>query len=147
MPNWLHRTTKKYLKSVASADLPEAQGNFIEDPDLSAVTGWEKKYWEINGDVVTLADPATRNSIDANRLAAARDVIADQIDVQESYQRAMAEAFLDEFNNHADKINEILDAIDNATSLADLKSRIGAITDYPQRTRAQLKTVLRNKLG
>src|SRR5690348_8393010 len=52
----------------------------------------------------------------------------------------------DELNMHALKINSILDAVDAATSLADLKTRIGAITDYPQRTVAQAKTSIKNHI-
>jgi hypothetical protein len=53
--------------------------------------------------------------------------------------RAALFAIVDELNRHADKHNEILDAVDAAVSLADFKSRVAAIGDYPQRTRPQLK--------
>ena len=52
--------------------------------------------------------------------------------------RAILEICLAEFNNHADKINAILNASDAATSLADFKTRMAAIADYPARTEAQL---------
>lgn len=60
--------------------------------------------------------------------------------------RAVAATLLDELNSHADKINSILSAVDAATSLADLKSRIALINDYPQRTLAQAKTSILNKI-
>lgn len=60
--------------------------------------------------------------------------------------RAIAAVLLDELNLHAAKINAILDAVDAATSLADLKTRIAAIPDYPQRTLSQVKTAIQNKL-
>jgi len=53
---------------------------------------------------------------------------------------------VDELNNHALKINSILDAVDAATSLADLKTRIAAIADYPQRTPAQAKQAIKDKI-
>jgi len=56
--------------------------------------------------------------------------------------RAVMVEFVKEFNRHADKINSILDAIDNATSLGDLKTRVGAINDYPERSSAQLRTLV-----
>ena len=65
MANWLHRTTKQELRSVSSASLPEPQANYIENPDLSAVVGWPNRYWLVTGDVVSLVDQATRDSIDA----------------------------------------------------------------------------------
>ena len=60
--------------------------------------------------------------------------------------RAALLTIVDEFNNHADKTNAILDAIDGASSLATLKSSIGAISNLPQRTGAQLRTAAENKL-
>jgi hypothetical protein len=62
------------------------------------------------------------------------------------FARAVAAVLLDELNAHADKINAILSAVDAATSLADLKTRIGLIADYPQRTLAQAKTSINNKI-
>lgn len=62
------------------------------------------------------------------------------------FVRAVAAVLLDELNSHALKINSILDAVDAATSLADLKTRIGLIADYPQRTLAQAKTSINNKI-
>lgn len=62
------------------------------------------------------------------------------------FARAIAAVLLDELNAHALKINSILDAVDAATSLADLKTRIGLIADYPQRTLAQAKTSINNKI-
>jgi len=81
-------------------------------------------------------------------LTAARDAaIAEQIDTVESAMRAFMLTVLDELNLHAAKHNAILDAVDAATNLADLKTRVGAIADYPQRTANQLRTTIRNKLG
>lgn len=49
---------------------------------------------------------------------------------------------LDEFNAHATTINAILSAIDAASTLAQVKTNIAAIPDYPQRTKAQLVNAL-----
>jgi len=146
MPAWLHRTDKELLTSVAAADLLEPIANYIEEPDLSVVTGQPVKYWLISGDIVSLADAATRAAIDAAELSAFRDTLADEIDTLDTYMRGFALVVLDEFNAHADKFNEILDAIDAAANLAQVKSAIAAITNYPQRTIPQLKTAVRNKL-
>lgn len=61
--------------------------------------------------------------------------------------RATILTILDEFNLHALKINAILDAVDAATSLTDLKTRVGNIVDYPQRTANQLRTSITNKIN
>lgn len=60
--------------------------------------------------------------------------------------RAAVAVLIDELNVHALKINAILTAVDAATTLADLKTRIGLIADYPQRTLAQAKTSINNKI-
>ena len=60
--------------------------------------------------------------------------------------KAAVAVLIDELNNHANKINAILSAVDAATSLADLKTRVAAITDYPQRTLSQAKTSINNKI-
>ena len=75
MPFWIHRTTKQSLRSVPSADLPEAKANYIEEPDLSAVTKQDgmlepSMYWIIPGDDVSLMDTPARNTVDDARVAA-----------------------------------------------------------------------------
>ncbi len=145
MPMWVHRTDKIVLRSVASADLPEAIANYIEEPDLTSVTGFVSKYWLIAGDIVSLMDAAARAVVDAAELSADRDELTDTIDMAETYTRAFALVVLDEFNAVASKLNEILDAIDAANNLSQVKSNVAVILDQPVRTVAQLKAAVRNK--
>jgi len=98
MPLWLHRTDISILRSVPEADLPEPVGNYIEEPDLAAVTGWPTKYWIITGDVVTLMDQAARDVVDAAELEASRDSEAAQLDNVEAVLRAFMLIVLDEIN-------------------------------------------------
>ena len=65
---------------------------------------------------------------------------------KERVLRAIVLLVLDEFNTHASKINAILTAIDGASSLAEVKTAIAAIPDYPQRTGAQLLNAIKNKI-
>ena len=65
MPDYLHRTTFVYLKSVASAELPEALVNYVEYPDLSPVNGVPSKYWVLTGDVLSEMDQAAKETVDA----------------------------------------------------------------------------------
>ena len=67
--------------------------------------------------------------------------------VQFKLFRATVGIILDEFNLHAAKINAILTAIDNASTLAQVKTNIAAIADYPARTQAQLITAVENKIN
>lgn len=145
MASALNRVTKQFLASVNTPDYPTA--DWIINPDMSAVAGFESRYWTITGDVVSLMDAAARAVVDAAQLEATRDATAAELDQAEGALRAFMLAVLDEFNAHATKINAILTAIDNGGTLAAVKTNIAAIADYPSRTIAQLKTVLRSKLG
>ena len=78
------------------------------------------------------------------RIAAA---LAEDTKAESKLMRALLSALLDELNLHATKINSILSAVDAATSLADLKTRIAAIADYPQRTMDQAVQSIKNKIN
>jgi len=121
MANVLHRTTKKYIQSVNTPDYPIE--DWIINPDLSAVTGFESKYWIITGDTVTLMGAAARDALDAAELETTKDAIVNQIDNLNDIIRALASVLVDELN-----------ILRTQHSL-------------PNRTLAQLKTAIRNKLG
>ena len=123
MPKWLHRTTKQLLRSVPSGELPEPQANYIEEPDLSAVLSFPSKYWKIAGNNILLMSTPERAAVDAAEETARRDSTANELDQLENILRAFALVVLDEFNV--------------------LRAQHG----LPQRTIAQLKNALRNKLG
>lgn len=141
----LHRTTKQYLPSVNTPDYSPAQ--WIINPDLSLVAGFPSIYWVITGDNVTLMDQAARDAVDAALLEAQRDAVVAQLQQVEDVLRAFMLMVLDEFNSHALKTNAILDAIDSANNLTQVQTNIGAVSDYPQRTEAQLRATIRAKLG
>ena len=122
MPKWIHRTSKQLLVSVPSADLPESQANYIEEPDLSAVSGQPNKYWVITGDVVTLMDAGAQAVVDAALAEAQADATANELDATQSIMKAFAEVLVDEIN------------------LLRAEHALAA------RTLAQLKTAVRGKL-
>lgn len=79
--------------------------------------------------------------------ASAKGRTFDVFDVKERrVLKALALVMLDEINAHAAKINEILDAIDTATNLAEVKSLIATISDYPQRDESQIYGAIKAKL-
>jgi len=145
MASVLNRTTRQYLASAHTPDYPTV--DWIHNPDMSAVVGFDSRYWVITGDVVTLMDAAARASLDAAALEAARDSLAGQLDQTEDILRAVVLMVLDELNAHSAKVNALLTAIDNASTLANLKTAVAAIADLPTRTAAQVKTAIRSKLG
>ena len=67
MPVFLHRTTKELRPYGHTPDFDTA--DWIHDPDLSSVTGVEKRFWMITGDTV---QPMTGAEKDANHLPAIR---------------------------------------------------------------------------
>ena len=145
MANVLNRATREYLHSVNEPDYPVQ--DWIISPDLTAVIGFGSKYWIITGDSVSLMDAGQRDAVDAAELQAQRDSAAGELDQVENILRAFMLIVLDEFNAHALKVNSMLGAMDASTSLADMKTRIAAIADYPARTPEQLTVAIRNKLG
>ena len=120
MSDVVNRATKELRRSVNTPDFPVA--DWIINPDLSAVAGFASKYWRIVGDVVSLISAAERNAVDMAEQAGRLDSVAEEIDQIQSFSRAFAEIVLDEFNI--------------------LRSQHG----LPDRTLAQIKTALRNKL-
>lgn len=145
MANVLNRATRQYLRSVNEPDY--LVQDWIINPNLDAVVGFRSAYWVITGDAVSLMTQSQRNAVDAAELSAQRDGLATQFNEAEDILRAFMLIVLDEFNAHTDKVNSLLDAMDASTSLADMKTRVGAITNYPTRTPAQLITAIRNRLG
>jgi soluble cytochrome b562 len=162
MAAWLIRATKQVFESGSPADMArqfgaaawvDANGNAqtnalaIWQPDLSAVTGWPAKYWTLTGDVVSLLSQAQRDAVDAAELSDMRNAAVSQLQQQEDVLRAFMLIVLDEFNAHATKMNSLLTAIDNAASLAALKTAAGAISDHAIRTEQVLRDAIRNRLG
>lgn len=65
----------------------------------------------------------------------------------ERLHRSVVLVVLDEFNNHATFEASLLAAIAAATSLADLKIRVAAISAIPQRTALQLLNAVKAKIA
>lgn len=145
MATVLNRTTKQLITSANTPDYPVA--DWIIEPNLSAVIGFASKYWIIIGDVVSLMDPAARAAVDAAELNAMRDAIAAALDSAEDILRALTLTIMDELNRHTTLEENIFAAAAAATSLADFKTRMAAVTQIPQRTITDLKIAIRNKLG
>lgn len=109
MADVLNRTTgltfpyrKDYRQSVNEIDYPPA--DWIISPDLSAVEGFDSIYWDISGDAVSLANPATRSArdaeFDADRIARDKDGQKLRLDdVQgERVLRGIVKVLVDELN-------------------------------------------------
>ena len=120
-------------------------GKFITRYTLTKKDFWVSGSTLFLRDGVTLPDnPPIFDAPDGTAVAA-RVVAKANVD-RNIVEKALILMILDEFNLHAAKINAILDAMDAATTLADLKSRIALIPDYPTRTSQQLINALKNKI-
>lgn len=97
-----------------------------------------------------LAIQVSQATIDSENNLANRNIAISSIsDGKSDYKllRALMLTILDEMNLHANKINAILTAIDNGTTLAQVKANIAAIVDYPQRTSIQIRSVIQNNIN
>jgi hypothetical protein len=88
-----------------------------------------------------------KDAIDAAALEAMRDGVVQQLDQVEDILRAFMLMVMNEFNRHTERTNAILTAIDNATTLATLKSAVAQINDLPTRKAAELRAAIRLSLG
>ena len=88
-----------------------------------------------------------KDAVDAAMLEAARDEIIQQIDNVEDVMRAAVLTLLDGYNVTASRLGALLDAIDAAGNLTALKTAAAAIVNPPTFTPAELRSMIRNKLG
>lgn len=143
MATVIHRTTKQLLQSVHTPDFPVV--DWILNPDLSPVAGVEPRYWKIVGDAVLPMDAGERAAVDAAALTTSRTqakaAAKAAIDGLDGYVlRAMAANMLSEVNDLRTWITSFKAAVAAASSLTDLKNRVAALPNVPQRTVTQAKT-------
>jgi hypothetical protein len=143
----IHTTTLEVRRSVNTPDFPAPA--WKADPDLSAVEGVPARYWKWDAvaERPIPMDQAERDATDAAHLDASRESEMVAVDSVESVARAMVLVLLDELNAHAAKVNSLLTAIDGAASLGALRTAVGAISDYPTRSAAQIRSAIRAKMG
>ena len=111
MPDFIHKTTLDFHLSRDPNELPEAVGNYLEDPDLSAVgTGTGngftatvlKSYWKLDipGNAVLEMDAGEKAAVDAALVAAqlASDKSGANADYDQRLWKAFAKVVLDEIN-------------------------------------------------
>lgn len=96
MASVLNRTTRQFITSANTPEYPV--GQWIIEPNLSAVTGFGSQYWIITGDVVTLMTQGQRDAVDATVLGTRRDDAVAKIDQVEEILRAVVLIILDEIN-------------------------------------------------
>jgi len=96
MPDYLHRSTLRHLRSVAEADLPEPLINYIEYPDLSAVAGVPVKYWAVTDDVISEMSQIEKDVVDVAEVQAQED--GELLELDAGILRRFVLVLLDEIN-------------------------------------------------
>ena len=148
MGDFLHRTTKQYLTSVAPDSLADPIEDYIEDPDLSSVIGISSKYWIITGDVISEMNQAEKDAVDAAGLSTLRDTkIQQQVDDIESILRQVVILTVNELNDLRQWIVDFKVEVAAAGNLGNFQSRVATLPDMPDRLFSQVKTQLRDALG
>ena len=118
-----------------------------EDAGVTYISYWSGRLGQQPSQATI--DAVTQAQIDAAkalkyRIAAKLSLAATKAEA--AVDRALLLIVLDEFNLHSAKTNAILTAIDNAATLAALKTAVAAIADLPTRTVGQLRTAIQNKI-
>jgi len=153
MPNYLHRTTKVYQTSVSTIDLIEPVGNYIQDPDLTAVVGFPSIYWTITGDIVTLMTQGQRDAVDAAILAdqitdekTQAEVIHDLSSADSRALRAVVLLLVDELNSLRTQWRDFQTVVDAAANLGAMKTGVAGLPTLNDRTYSQARTAIGNKI-
>ena len=153
MPNYLHRTSKQYLTSRSPADLIEPVGNYIQDPDLTAVVGFPSIYWTITGDIVTLMTQGQRDAVDAAILAdqitdekTQAEVIHDLSSADSRALRAVVLLLVDELNSLRTQWRDFQTVVDAAANLGAMKTGVAGLPTLNDRTYSQARTAIGNKI-
>jgi len=122
MASALNRTTKEFRLSVNTPDYPV--GDWIINPDMSAIIGFAPIYWIITGDVVTLQDAAARAATDA--VLAALRLLTTQVESQ-----APLAIGPDEIGMRLRAVVELFNKRDNfnTTRIVELQNRVQAMLD------------------
>ena len=146
MANVYSLTTHEYIVSANTPSYPPE--DWWIGIDVSAVIDVPIRYRKYDGGGLPVEmTQAEKDAVDAADLIAQRDAAVAQLQQTEDILRAFMLTVLDEFNTHATKTNAILDAVDGASDLSQLKTTVAGIADYPARTEQQLRTSIRGKLG
>ena len=78
---------------------------------------------------------------DLTRRRIAKELM-DKVDAQEQALRAVVLAVNARTNQIANRLNQVLDAIDSANNLAQMQTNIGAIADLPTIPKTELRTTI-----
>jgi hypothetical protein len=146
MASLLNTSTLEILRSADETKL-SAPWVVIAESDAEAWMAVPPQYRKLAGQAIEEMTAQEKAAVDAARVQAARDAVVAQFDRQEDISRAVALLLLDVSNRQAQRFNALLNAIDAATTLANLKSAVALIQDVPVATERQLIDALKARYG
>lgn len=132
MANVLKRDLSIYLTSVHTPDYPLV--DWVHNPDLSAVVGFDLKYWTLTGDVVGLMDQSQRDAVDAqeeaDRIAVIKQELKDRFNQEDDNTKAVGLLMLQMYDliKAEIKANALSNPLPDITQ-AQLKTRFDNIVD------------------
>lgn len=146
---WLNRADKRKDYSSSPSTMTQNYGpdfriDWIEEPAVPAVAD---KYWVIDGDIVTEMTPEQKEAVDAAEILQNKQDTSAQIEDKQDLLRAIVLVLLSKMNSLSQTTTKILNAVDSSTSLAELKTKIAAISDEPNITFDELKQRIMNSIG
>lgn len=152
MPEYFSKNSLKLLYSTAEQQLSEPLDQWVQVPRSTYHTysAIPLKYRKLGAGGVTIEEMTAgeKAAADASELNDARDeAVVAEVDAVESVLRAFMLVVLDELNAQAAQMNTITAAVDGASNMSQFQSNMQAISDYPNRTAAQLRASIRAKLG
>lgn len=153
-PNATPQRVLQVLDSVSSPDFA-GRNDVVIEPDLSLVqaSGFTSLYWKHETGAIVAMTAGERSALDAQILEAltlsVRDrgkAIVDALSDSGILQRALADIVKDELNILRGWIVSFKSEVALAITLADLKVRVAALPDLPDRTLSQLRTAIKNRI-
>jgi hypothetical protein len=122
-----------------------AAGNWLENP---SVPGVEQKYWKRSGSNVVEMTSGEKSAWDAKLAADAVQAAEDAKDFEVVFtqvEKAQTLVIMDELNQLRSWIAAFKVEVSNATSLANLKTRVASLPDTPDRDKSQIKQAIKDK--
>ena len=146
MASVLNRTTKEYLPSVNTPEY--APATWLINPDLSAVAGVPSKYWKLTGDAVSEMSVGEKAAVDAAEAAAiaAADKAARKTYIDQRDMTGIVQTLVDEVNILRQYLTTLKAETALASTFANLKTRYATLPNTPDRTYAQARTAIRDRI-
>ena len=147
---FLHRTENRMIISPPDPTI-YPQDDWIKNPDLTSVVGYDIKYWvryAYPNDSVDLMSQAQRDAVDAQELSDQLDALVAEIDNQKDIGRQIIRRLIIEFNLHRQQWTVFQAAVANAGNLGDLQDSVANdLADMSSdRTFAQLRAWIRDEI-